>query len=489
MSIKTRFPPSPTGFLHVGSLRTALYNYLFAKKMGGTFLLRVEDTDRARIVEGAVENLLATLKTAGIEHDEGPVLNEDGTISIIGDNGPYVQSERLEIYKEHAQKLLDGGHAYYCFCTKERLDAVRKQQQLAKMQTKYDRKCVGLDMTESLKRIEAGEAHVVRLQIPEGETTFNDEVRGAVTISNSEIDDQVLVKADGFPTYHLAVVVDDHLMGVTHVIRGEEWISSVPKHSILYNAFGFPLPTFAHLPLILNPDKSKLSKRQGDVAVEDFLNKGFLPEALNNYVALLGFNPSGDKEIYSMQELIDAFDLKKINKGGAIFDPVKLAWMNGVYVKAMDHAVLLDKVQTILTGAGESIDSDLLSKILTVEKDRLNVLNEILERAPMYTATPEYDAEILVWKKSDKADAIAQLTAVKVLLESLGDETFKSVELIEVAVKEYITSNELGNGNVLWPMRVALSGQQNSPGPFDMTWVLGKEEALKRLILALERLS
>ncbi|MBT5807728.1 glutamate--tRNA ligase [Candidatus Uhrbacteria bacterium] len=489
MSIKTRFPPSPTGYLHIGSLRTALYNYLLAKKLGGTFLLRVEDTDQSRLVEGAVENLLTTLKVAGINHDEGPVLNEDGSITSVGDNGPYVQSERLDIYKEHAQKLLDGGHAYYCFCSKERLDEVRKQQQIAKMQTKYDRKCVGLDQAEALKRIEAGESYVVRLQIPDGETTFADEVRGSITISNSEIDDQVLVKADGFPTYHLAVVVDDHLMGVTHVVRGEEWISSVPKHVVLYNAFNFTLPVFAHLPLILNPDKSKLSKRQGDVAVEDFLKKGYLPEALNNFVALLGFNPSGDQEVYSMQELIDAFDLKKINKSGAIFDPVKLGWMNGVYIKAMDHDELVKKTQNIFDEAGESVDSELLSKMLVVEKERLTVLNEMLERTQMYTTTPEYDDEILVWKKSDKADALKQLTDVLVVIESIDDATFSKKELIEEVVKEYISSNELSNGNVLWPMRVALSGQKNSPGPFDMAWVLGKEEAVARLTTAVEKLS
>ena len=357
------------------------------------------------------------------------------------------------------------------------------------MQTKYDRKCVGLDQAEALKRIEAGESYVVRLQIPDGETTFADEVRGSITISNSEIDDQVLVKADGFPTYHLAVVVDDHLMGVTHVVRGEEWISSVPKHVVLYNAFNFTLPVFAHLPLILNPDKSKLSKRQGDVAVEDFLKKGYLPEALNNFVALLGFNPSGDQEVYSMQELIDAFDLKKINKSGAIFDPVKLGWMNGVYIKAMDHDELVKKTQNIFDEAGESVDSELLSKMLVVEKERLTVLNEMLERTQMYTTTPEYDDEILVWKKSDKADALKQLTDVLVVIESIDDATFSKKELIEEVVKEYISSNELSNGNVLWPMRVALSGQKNSPGPFDMAWVLGKEEAVARLTTAVEKLS
>lgn len=484
MSIKTRFPPSPTGFLHVGGLRTALYNYLYAKKHGGTFLLRVEDTDRNRLVEGAVESLLRTMKAVGIEHDEGPVLSDSGEITQKGDAGPYIQSERLEIYREHAQKLLENKHAYYCFCSKERLDDLRKQQQLAKMQTKYDRKCHGLSEDEVMQRIEAEEPHVVRLLIPDGETTFQDEIRGTVTIQNQQIDDQVLVKTDGFPTYHLAVVVDDHTMGVTHVIRGEEWISSVPKHVILYKAFGFPLPAFAHVPLILNPDRSKLSKRQGDVAVEDFLEKGYLPEALNNFVALLGFNPSGDQEIYTIEELTEAFDLGKINKSGAIFDSDKLKWMNGQYLRKLPMKKLVE-----WAGDSQGIEETKFEKILEVEKERLSLKLELQEKLSLYKDQPDYDSEILVWKKSDKEDAIKQLHGVLTVLSELAEEVFSSKELIEESVKGYISSNELQNGNVLWPMRVALSGSKRSPSPFELVWVFGKEESITRLQKAIELLS
>src|SRR3989339_1833333 len=368
MNVKTRFSPSPTGFLHIGSLRTALYNYLFAKKHGGTFLVRVEDTDRERLVEGAVESLIRTLETVGITYDEGPIL-VDGRLSEKGPNGPYTQSQRLPIYKEHAQKLVEQGSAYYCFCSKERLEELRNQQQIAKLQTKYDRQCLKLDHEEISRRLAAGESHVIRLQIPDGETTFQDEIRGPITISNSEIDDQVLMKADGYPTDHLAVVVDDHLMGVTHIIRGEEWISSVPKHVLLYNAFGFPMPSFAHLPLILNADKSKLSKRQGDVAVEDYLAKGYLPEALVNFVALLGFNPTGDREIYPVEELIDAFDLSCVNKSGAVFDHQKLDWMNGQYIKQLTNEELVIRCKTFLEKAEMEIDTVLFEKICFVEKD------------------------------------------------------------------------------------------------------------------------
>ena len=484
MNIKTRIAPSPTGYLHVGSLRTALYNYLFAKKHKGSFVLRVEDTDRNRLVEGAIESLIRTMQAVGITYDEGPVLNKDGTLSELGDNGSYIQSERLDIYKEHAKILIENKSAYHCFCSKDRLDELRSQQQLAKMQTKYDRACCKLSEDEVESRIEKGEPHVIRLLLPEGETTFHDEVRGSITINNSEIDDQVLVKTDGFPTYHLAVVVDDHLMGITHVIRGEEWISSVPKHVILYNAFGFNLPTFAHLPLILNPDRSKLSKRQGDVAVEDFLEKGYLPEALINYVALLGFNPSADREIYSIDELIQAIDLSKINKSGAIFDLKKLDWMNSQYLKALD-------ADSLLHWAGKfdgQVEQEMLKKILVVEKERLSNRSELEEKLQIYTKQPDYDPQILVWKKTDAQDARTQLAQLLEFINSQDSSIFKSSELIEEAIKRYIVDNGLQNGNVLWPMRVALSGAKNSPSPFELAWVFEKDETVRRLEKALQLL-
>jgi glutamyl-tRNA synthetase len=484
MNVKTRMAPSPTGYLHVGSLRTALYDYLYAKKHNGVFLLRVEDTDRNRLVEGAVESLLTIFDAVNIPYDEGPVL-QNGHIIDKGINGPYIQSERTEIYKEYAQQLLDSDHAYHCFCTKERLDEVRQRQQAAKLPTKYDRTCLKLPKEEIEQKLEAGEPHVLRLKIPEGETVFEDAVRGTVKIPNSEIDDQVLMKSDGFPTYHLAVVVDDHLMGVTHIFRGEEWISSVPKHIILYEAFNFPKPVFAHLPLILNPDKSKLSKRQGDVAVEDYLEKGYLPEALINFIALLGFNPSGDQEIYTIDELIEGFDLGKINKSGAVFDTDKLDWMNGQYIKQADNSRLAEMLK------GKEIDSedDRLLKVIEIEKQRLSRVFDLVEKLPMYNEDPVYTDDILVWKKSDSQDALHQLQGILSLLIPLDQSSFDSVELIESAIKEYISSNDLQNGNVLWPLRVSLSGSQRSPSPFELLWIFGKDESLNRIQSAINHLS
>ncbi len=483
MKVKTRMAPSPTGYLHVGSLRTALYSYLFAKKHNGTFLLRVEDTDRTRFVEGAMESLLTIFDAVNLPYDEGPVL-VDGEIKDKGENGPYIQSQRTEIYTEHAKKLLDSGHAYHCFCTKERLDEVRKRQQAAKLPTKYDRTCLKLSEEQVKQKLEAGEEQVVRLKIPEGETVFEDAVRGAIKISNNEIDDQVLMKSDGFPTYHLAVVVDDHFMGVTHIIRGEEWISSVPKHVILYKAFDFTMPVYAHLPLILNPDKSKLSKRQGDVAVEDYLNKGYLPEALLNFVALLGFNPSGDQEIYTMEELINGFDLSKINKSGAVFDVTKLDWMNGQYIKEADNA----RLAQMLKEKGIQTPDEKLLKVIEIEKQRLAKVFDLLDKMKMYEEDPSYEDELLVWKKSDAADALTQLKGILELLEKTSEDTFETVELIETGIKEYITSSELQNGNVLWPLRVALSGSKQSPSPFELLWILGKDESLKRIQSAINSL-
>ncbi len=478
MNVVTRFPPSPTGYLHIGSLRTALYNYLYARHHGGRFILRVEDTDRERLIDGAVESLIRTMDTMGLDYDEGPTLDGEK-----GDSGPYTQSQRLDIYRPYADQLIKQGDAYVCFCSKERLTELRESQSKAKLQPKYDRHCLGLDPADVERRVAEKEPHVIRLAMPEGVIEFTDEIRGIIKIDAAQIDDQVLIKTDGFPTYHLAVVIDDHLMGVTHIIRGEEWISSVPKHVVLYEKLGFPRPAFAHLPLILNPDKSKLSKRQGDVAVEDYLAKGYLPEALNNFVALLGFNPTGDREIYTFQELVNSFDLKKVNKSGAVFDQEKLRWMNSQYIKALSGKQIVERVGDL------GVSSDLLEKIATVEKDRLNTLDELSQRIHMYTQTPAYESEILVWKKSDAQDALTQLQGVQKVLTDLDEQSFTSVELIEGALKTYITSNELSNGNVLWPLRVALSGKERSPGPFELAWALGKQESLKRLESATARLT
>ncbi|MBI4438050.1 glutamate--tRNA ligase [Candidatus Uhrbacteria bacterium] len=488
MNIKTRFAPSPTGYLHIGSLRTALYSFLFARHHAGVFLLRIEDTDRTRYVEGAIESLIKTLARMGLDYDEGPVL-VDGRLEEKGENGPYTQSARLELYTEHARRLIEQGDAYYCFCSRERLEDARKAAELSRLPTKYDRTCLRLTPEEVRARLEAGEKPVVRLHIPEGETTFEDIIRGSVTIQNEQIDDQVLLKADGFPTYHLAVVVDDHLMGVTHIIRGEEWISSVPKHVHLYRAFGWAIPVYAHLPLILNPDKSKLSKRQGDVAVEEYLTKGYLPEALLNYVALLGFNPTGDREIYTLRELIEAFDLSKVNKSGAVFDVQKLDWMNGMYIRSMDLGTLMERAEPFLGGAGKALDAERLKKILAVEQERMTTLTEIVEHVRPYVESVAYDAALLVWKKSTKEDARAKLEGVHELLSAMAPQVFDDVALIETEVKRYIEDKGFENGPVLWPMRVALSGSQNSASPFQIAWILGREETLARLAHAIEYLS
>ncbi len=484
--IVTRLAPSPTGFVHVGTLYIALFNYLYARQHHGKFLLRIEDTDRERYIEGAVEGLLRVLNTMGLDYDEGPVL-ENGLLSEKGEHGPYTQSNRLPIYLEHAKQLVDSGHAYYCFCTRERLDQVRSSQQLAKLPTKYDRTCTHLTSEEIANKLASGVSHVIRMKIPDGETRFHDEIRGFITIQNSEIDDQVLIKSDGFPTYHLAVVVDDNAMGVTHIIRGEEWISSVPKHLILYGWFEFAKPVYCHLPLILNSDKSKLSKRQGDVAVEDYLKKGYLPEALMNFVALLGFNPGGDREIYSLEELIQIFDVKKLNKSGAVFNIDKLNWMNGQYIRTYSDQELISKCEPYLSTLPE-IDSALLERIVHIEKERLVVLSDITEKVTPHLKLPDYDASLLIWKKSDATDAKQQLQNMRELIETLSEETLSSVELIEKAVKEYIVSKELQNGNVLWPLRVSLSGSQQSANPFELLWILGKSESVSRITQALARL-
>lgn len=466
-NVKTRFAPSPTGYLHIGGLRTALYAFLFARKNEGKLLLRIEDTDRTRYIEGAAEALVDVLEKVGISIDEGPI----------------AQSDRLDIYKGYVDQLVEAGKAYPCFCTKERLDEVRKQQQLAKMQTKYDRTCLKLSEEERKAKIEAGDEHVIRMHIPEGETVFTDIIRGVIKIENIQIDDQVILKSDGYPTYHLAVVVDDHEMGITHIIRGEEWISSVPKHVILYEAFGWDVPEMAHLPLILNPDKSKLSKRQGDVAVEDFLKKGYLPEALINFVALLGWNPKGDQEIYTLEELQASFDLTKVNKGGAVFNTEKLDWMNGEYIKALSVEALMSRLKPFID---HEVSEEDLEKIVTVEQGRLNRLTELNDKLVTYLELPDYSSELLVWKKSDAADAKAQLEALLTSVESM--DAHLGLDEIEAYIKGYIGENDLQMGNVLWPLRVALSGLEKSASPFELFWVHGKEEAMRRIGIAISKL-
>ncbi len=475
--IRTRLAPSPTGKMHIGTLRTALFDYFLARQSNGKFIIRIEDTDQERLVPGAVENLLEMFEAANITHDEGPFLRDDGTIEERGAYGPYVQSKRLDIYKTYADELVEKGFAYPCFCSVERLDEMRKAQTALKQTTKYDRKCLSLTAAEARERIAAGESYVIRVKVPEGKTEFDDAIRGHVVFDHREVDDCIIMKSDGFPTYFLAMVIDDHFMEITHVLRGEEWVSSTPKSIILFKMFGWDVPVFAHLPLILSPDKKKLSKRTGDTAVEIYFEHGYLAEALINFIGTLGFNPSGDREIFTIDELIASFDLNKVNAGGAVLNMEKLDWMNKQYLMALSLEDLALRAAPFITTAM----SDTVKRALFVERTRVSRLTEFQDALTPYLALQEYDPSILVWKKADANDAELQLQRMLSLIETFDDATFATVELLESSIKEYITREGLQNGNVLWPLRVALSGQEKSATPFETLWVLGKDASTERL--------
>jgi len=484
---RTRFAPSPTGYLHIGSLRTALYAYLLAKKNNGEFLLRIEDTDRERFVADGTANILKTMYWAGLVPDEGVVLNKNGEIEQKGKCGPYIQSERLDIYQKYAQKLIDDGKAYYCFCSSERLAELRNVQQANKQPTGYDGQCREIDVNEAKKRIANGEKYVIRMKMPrEGETVFNDLIRGEIKVKNELVDDQVIMKTDGFPTYHLAVVVDDYEMKITHVIRGEEWISSTPKHLKLYEYFGWTAPQFAHLSLLLNPDKSKLSKRQGDVAVEDYIKKGYLPEAVINFVVFLGWNPGTDKELFSLEELVQEFSLEKVGKSGAVFNLEKLDWYNQQYLKKLNDKELVEAARPFLPVA-KDWDDKKLAGVLGLEKERIKTLSELPEALGFVFVLPDYKGETLVWKKSSVEETKNILDELSTLLNNFSVQEWNK-EKLESVVGEWIAKKGCGNGVALWPLRVALSGQQNSPGPFEIAAVLGKDESLRRIKLAFDKL-
>lgn len=493
MIIRTRFAPSPTGFLHVGGLRTALYAYCFAKQNKGKFVLRIEDTDQKRFVEGALESLLRSLYWAGVIPDEGVMFDDKQNIIQKGDcGGSYIQSERLEIYRKHADELMKNGHAYRCFCTEERLEEMRQFQQLNKLPTGYDGHCRELDPSEAEKRAAAGEKHVIRMKMPkEGETVFNDLIRGEVRIKNALIDDQVIIKSDCFPTYHLAVVVDDHFMKITHVIRGEEWLSSVPKHIQLYKYFGWGVPEMAHFPLIVNPDKTKLSKRQGDVAVEDYVRKGYLKEAIVNFIALLGWNPGTEQEMYSLDELVRDFDIAKVGKSGAIFNLQKLDWFNKEYLKKLDLDELVSVARPFLlndtvvsTALQSGIFEDKLGEIISLEKERVTTLAELPGAVRFVFELPAYDKEMLVWKKSSTDELKKMLPDLIAVVDTISVQDWKK-EKIEMKIGEWIKEKEYSVGSVMWPLRVAMSGQDKSPGPFEIAAVLGRAETMKRLNTAL----
>ncbi len=483
--IKTRFAPSPTGYLHIGGLRTALYNYLYAKQNKGKFVLRIEDTDQKREVKGALESLMQTLKNLGLNWDEGPKRGIITKITNKGQNGPYLQSKRLKIYQKYAQKLLESGQAYYCFCSEERLANLKQEQEEKKLPPKYDGLCQKLSPEEINSKLKAENLKVIRLKVPQNrEVVFNDLIRGQIKFKASEIDDQILMKSDGFPTYHLANVVDDHLMKITHVIRGEEWLSSTPKHILMYGAFAWTPPFYAHLPHLLNSDKTKLSKRQGDVAVENYLVKGYLPEALINYVALLGWHLPGDREIFSLSELIKEFSLERVRSSGAIFDINKLNWFNCHYIRQLPEKELLKKCAKFLP----NINKNTLLKILKVERERLDNLSEIGEKVKFFLELPDYDALILIFKKSTKEITFKGLKLSLSALENINDKSWQKENLNQALLK-VVGDNNLTNGDIFWPIRVAVSGQAKSPSPEEIMEVLGKKESLKRIKIAMEKVS
>ncbi len=479
--IRVRFAPSPTGYLHVGGLRTALYNFLFARRNNGKFILRIEDTDRNRYVEGAVENLISALKWSGLEFDEGPVAG--------GNFGPYMQSERLDIYQEHVKELIKNGSAYYCFCTPERLEKLKEEQQKQKLpQAKYDKQCLTLSKNEIETNIRNNVPFVIRLNVePNKKIIFDDIVRGKVEFESNNIDDQVLIKSDGYPTYHLANVVDDHLMQISHVIRGEEWLSSTPKHVILYDAFKWERPTFAHLPLLLNPDRSKLSKRQGDVAVEDYRVKGFLKEALVNFVALLGWNAGDDKEFYNMNELIDSFSLERVNKSGAVFDLEKLNWLNAEHLRRKTQEEILALLKDELKNSEFShfsFSDEYLVQIISAMKERVSFVKEFITKSPYFFDPPKFYEEAAV-QKNWKDDTGSQLKILRDEFAALADP---SKEGFEHALASTAEKLGIGKGKLIHPLRLSVSGMSTGPGVFDIVMILGKEETLKRIDTALEKI-
>ncbi len=478
--VRTRFAPSPTGYMHVGNLRTALYAYLLAKKDGGTFILRIEDTDQERYVEGAVDVIYDTLRAAGLNWDEGP--------DVGGDYGPYVQSERMGLYMDYAKQLVDKGAAYYCFCDKERLTELKEVQAAAGMPTKYDGRCRNLTKEEVQANLDAGLPFVIRQKMPEeGTTTFHDEVFGDITVENNSLDDQILIKTDGMPTYNFANVVDDHLMGITHVVRGSEYLSSAPKYNLLYEAFGWPIPVYVHCSPIMKNQTEKLSKRNGDASYQDLVAKGYLPEAIINYIALLGWSPKGENEIFSLQELTEAFDVSGISKSPAIFDTQKLRYINGEYLRAMTAEQFAQVATPVIKGAvkRDDIDFGLLCSVL---QKRTEVLSDIPEQIDFLDAVPEYDVGLYVHKKM-KTTAESSLEALEAALPVLEELDDYSAEGVHAAMGALVERLGVKNGWLLWPLRTALSGKAFTPGGgTDLAAILGKQETVSRVKAAIEKL-
>jgi len=479
--IRTRFAPSPTGRMHVGNLRTALYAYLITKHEGGDFLLRIEDTDQERLVPGAVDIIYRTMAKTGLIHDEGP--DKDGGV------GPYVQSERQSsgIYLQYAKKLIEEGKAYYCFCDKERLESLT-QTVAGKEISVYDKHCLHLSKEEIEANLAAGKPYVIRQNNPqEGTTTFHDEIYGDITVDNSELDDMILIKSDGYPTYNFANVIDDHLMGITHVVRGNEYLSSSPKYNRLYDAFGWEVPVYVHCPLITDEEHKKLSKRSGHSSFEDLIEQGFVTEAVVNFVALLGWSPEDNVEIMSLDELIEKFDYHHISKSPAVFDFTKLKWLNGEYLKAMDFDQFYELAEPVIKSVITK-DYD-LKKIATLVKTRIEILPDIKEHIDFFEAVPEYDIAMYSHKKM-KTDAASSLEVLKDILPLFEAHEDYTNDALYALISNYVAEHEVKNGYVLWPIRTAVSGKQMTPGgATEIMEILGKDESIARIKAAIEKLS
>ena len=481
--VRTRFAPSPTGRMHVGNLRTALYAYLIAKHEGGDFMLRIEDTDQERYVEGALDIIYRTLEKTGLVHDEGP--DKDGGV------GPYVQSERQAsgIYMKYAKQLIEQGDAYYCFCDKERLESLKTSVSEDGTQiVNYDKHCLHLSKEEIEANLAAGKPYVVRINMPtEGTTTFHDEIYGDITVPNAELDDMILIKSDGYPTYNFANVIDDHLMNITHVVRGNEYLSSAPKYNRLYEAFGWEVPVYVHCPLITDENHKKLSKRCGHSSYEDLLDQGFVSEAIVNYVALLGWCPQDNREIFSLPELVEAFDYHHMSKSPAVFDINKLKWMNGEYLKAMDFDKFYELAEPYIK---KVITKDYdLKKIASLIKSRIEILPDIKDQIDFFEAVPEYDTAMYCHKKM-KTNEETSLEVLKEILPRLEAWDDYSNDALFGLLKGFAEEKGYKNGYVMWPVRTAVSGKQNTPGgATEIMEVLGKAESVERIKNALDLLS
>ena len=473
MTVRTRIAPSPTGIAHLGTAYTAMRNLAIARQNNGQFLVRIEDTDRERYVEGAVDIIFDAMKWLGLENDEGP--------NVGGHHAPYTQSERLPIYQKHVLDLIENGKAYYCFCTKDRLDQVRAEALAKKELPRYDKFCRNIDLSEAKKRVADGEKYVIRLKVPlDGVTICQDVVRGPIEFQNSGIDDQVLLKSDGYPTYHLGVVVDDHLMEITHVIRGEEWLSSTPKHVLIYQAFGWELPTFAHLPVIRNQDHSKMSKRKNDVSILSHRDKGYLPEAINNFLALMGWSHPDKKEIFSLDEFLKLFTLERITLTAPVYDIEKLNWLNGMYIREMSDVELTKRLTPFIPA---DCPQDLVPQILPLIKERLVTLKDFEELTAFFYRDITVDQNALT-KKSTVEEVKAQLAATKSSLEALDDKSW-SHEKIEQKVRSLAEANGWKPGQYFMMLRVAVTGKTATPPLFETMQVLGRDAVLKRLSLEL----